>query len=294
MLKGRPYLAVNLLAIATMLCMVADAGAAATPIGTASALGDMRVDGYKITGNATLFDGTSIETDNASAALRLDKGGEIRLSDHARGTLYQDRFVLQQGSGQWTRPGSFPMELNGLLVTPSGPSSRGVVSMRAGNTAEVAAITGELRVTNGSGLLVAGVLPGSDYSFTPPQTGAAAAPATPGSVPMSLYGTLTKVDGRYYLELPSPDLGVVYELKGSNLEKLVGKQIRVKGTATLNPTLAAGGGMHVIAVTASSIIIPAGAPLLGTVALVSTITVAAAATAVGVFEVVQALTPASR
>lgn len=282
------------LAVAILLCMLVDAEAGTTSIGTASARGDMRVDGYMVTGNATLFDGTVIETGKASAELRLYKGGEIRLSNHARGTLYRDRLVLQQGSGEWMGSSSFPVELNGLLVAPSDESSRGVVSMSAANTGEVTALSGQLRVTNGHGLLLAGVTPESDFSFAAPQTGVAASAPAQGLVPMFLYGTLSKVNGRYYLELPRPDVGVVFELKGANLDKLVGKQIRIKGTANLTDTLAATGGIRVIAVSTFSEILPAAAPLLGTVVLATSIAAGAAAIGLGVFEATQASTPASR
>ena len=276
------------------IAKLADAEAGTTSIGTAIARGDMRVDGYMVTGNATLFDGTVVETGKASAALRLDKGGEITLSDHARGTLYRDRLVLQQGSGEWTGSGSFPVELNGLLVTPSGPDSRGVVSMSASNTGEVAALSGELRVTNSHGLLLAGVHPDSGISLAAPQAGAPGSAPAQGQVPMSLYGTVSKVDGRYYLTLPRPDLGVVYELKGANLDKLIGKQVLVKGTANLSENLAAAGAAHVIAVSSFSEILPAVALPIGTIVAAASITAGAAAVGVGIFVATQASTPASR
>jgi hypothetical protein len=287
-------MAMNAVAVAMLLCTLVDAEAGTTSIGTAIARGDMRVDSYMVTGNATLFDGTMVETGQASAALRLDKGGEIRLSNHARGTLYRDRLVLQQGSGEWTGSGSFPIELNGLLITPSGPNSRGVVSMSASNTADVVALSGELRVTNNHGLLLAGMLPGDDISFAAPQAGIPASVPGQGLVPMSLYGTLSKVDGRYYLTLPSPDLGVVYELKGANLDKLLGKQIRIKGTANLNDELAASGAMRVIAVSTFSEILPAAVLPVGAIVVGASIAAGAAAIGVGVFVATQSSTPASR
>ena len=51
-------------------------------------------------GNATLFDGSVVETSQASADLRLNKGVEITMSPASRGTLYSDHLVLQQGPSQ--------------------------------------------------------------------------------------------------------------------------------------------------------------------------------------------------
>jgi hypothetical protein len=287
-------MAMKALAIVMLLCTIADAEGGTTSLGTASARGDMRVDGYKVNGDATLFDGTVIETGNASATLRLEKSVEIQLSNSARGTLYRDRLVLQQGSSEWTGSGSFPLEVNGLMVSPVGTTSHGYVSLTTANRVEVAAVTGELRVTNGNGLLLAGVRPGHSVSFVASQVAEVARAPGQGPIPMTLYGTLTKVDGRYYLALPKPDLGVVYELKGGNLEKLVGKQILVKGTATLSKEAGGATAAHVIVVASVSEILPLAAPILGTVLVVSSIAVGAAAIGAGIFVATQSSTPASR
>ena len=187
----------KLSAFVMLFCTLTYATAGTTSIGTASVRGDMRVDGYAVKGDATLFDGTVVETGQASAVLRLDKGVEIKLATGSRGTLHRDRLVL---------------EANGLQVTPSEPNSRGVVSMSDANTVEVAALTGGFRVTNNRGLLLASVHPGDALSFGAQQPGV---PNTPGVVPMTLYGTLTKANGHYYLLLPTPDLGISYELTGA-------------------------------------------------------------------------------
>jgi hypothetical protein len=287
-------MAAKVITVGMLLCILANAEAGTTVIGTATARGSMRIDGHTVNGDATLFDGTVIETDKASATLHLNKSVEIILSNSARTTLYRDRLVLEQGSSEWTGSGSFSLEANGLMVTASDPLSRGIVSKRTPNTIDVAAVTGELRVTNRHGLLLAGVRPGDTVSFAIPQVVAQGRAPGEGPIPMTLYGTLTKVDGRYYLALPKPDLGVVYELKGGNLEKLVGKQVLIKGTANLSATLASTAAPQIIAVAAVSEILPLAAPILGTVLVVSSIAVGAAAIGAGIFVAAQSSTPASR
>jgi len=230
-------------AVVMLFCTLTYATAGPTSIGTASVRGDMRVDGYTVKGDATLFDGTVVETGQASAVLRLDKGVEIKLATGSRGTLHRDRLVLQQGSTALTGSGSFELDANGLQVIPSEPNSHGVVSMSDGNTVEVAALTGGFRVTNNRGLLLASVHPGDALSFGAQQP---APPSTPGVVPMTLYGILTKVNGHYYLLLPSPDLGIVYELTGANLDALVGKSIIITGTCDTQVRASGGGARYVI------------------------------------------------
>src|ERR1035438_10163191 len=86
--------------VAVLLCMFSYAVAGTVSIGTASARGDMRVDSYSVKGNATLFEGSVVETGQATADLRLNKGTEITMSTGSRGTLYSDRLVLRPGEGE--------------------------------------------------------------------------------------------------------------------------------------------------------------------------------------------------
>src|SRR5664280_2661127 len=126
---------------AILLCMLSNATAGTVSIGTASARGDMRVDSYVVKGNATLFDGSVVETGQATADLRLDKGTQITMATSSRGTLYRDRLVPQQGESELAASSSFQLEANGLHVTPNTPNSRGVVSLKAGNTVEAVSYT---------------------------------------------------------------------------------------------------------------------------------------------------------
>ncbi len=278
----------KLVSVATLLCSLAYAEAGTTAIGTATARGDLLVDGYAVKGDATLFEGTVVETGKASAALRLEKGVEIKLSSNSRGTVHRDRLVLQEGSSEWRSTSPFLIEANALRITSSGQTPSGIVSMSTSNTVRVAALTGEFQVTDSHGLLLAGVHPGNSVSFEEPQAG------EQGPTPMTLFGTLTKVDGRFFLSLPAPDLGVIYELRGANLEKLVGKQVLIKGTIDTHMPTKVPGTTHVLVVLGISEILPAGMPLLEVALIGTAIAGGAAALAVGIFDAVQVATPASR
>ena len=225
-----------------LLCTFSYATAATSTIGTATARGDMRVDGYTVKGDATLFDGTVVETGQASAALRLNKGVEIKLSTDSRGTLYRDRLVLQKGASEWTPSSSFQVDANGLLVTPNEPNSRGVVSMGGTNTVEVAALSGGFKVTDDRGQLLASVTPGHAMSFGALQA------ATQGTYLMTVTGKLTSAGGHYFVK--AQDTGSVYEVTGSNLESLAGKTVTVSGT--LDPNIKPAGNASAV-ITASSV-----------------------------------------
>ena len=70
--------------LVVVLCMLSFAEAGTVSIGTASARGDMRVDSYTVKGGATLFDGSVVETGQASADLHLCEGTEITMASSSR------------------------------------------------------------------------------------------------------------------------------------------------------------------------------------------------------------------
>ncbi|MGC2328453.1 MAG: hypothetical protein WA604_17195, partial [Candidatus Sulfotelmatobacter sp.] len=150
------------------------AAGGAGSIGTVSARGDLRVDGYMVSGNGTLFNGTAVETEQATATLRLDNGTEIKLAINSHGVVYRDHLVLLQGKSQVKTSGSpFHLEADGLRVSPSGPNSLGVIALRPASTVDVAALTGEFRIADDAGLSVAHVVTGAAMSFHPAQQAAA-------------------------------------------------------------------------------------------------------------------------
>jgi hypothetical protein len=213
-----------------LLCMLSYAAAGTVSIGTASARGDIRVDSYSVKGNATLFDGSVVETGQATADLRLGKGTEITLATASRGTVYSDRLVLQHGQSELTASNSFQLEANGLRVTPNEPNSRGVVSLMAGNTVEVASLNGSFGVTNDHGVLLANVGPGHIVSFAMMEDGD---PTTFSGVGVISYG-----NGQYYLETSG---NAKYLLTCKDLKKYIGDKVFVN--ATLQRSSAQTGGV---------------------------------------------------
>jgi hypothetical protein len=210
---------------AMLLCLLSYAAAGTVSIGTASARGDMRVDSYLVNGNATLFDGSVVETGQATVDLRLGKGTEITMATASRGTVYNDRLVLQRGQSELTASSSFQLEANGLRVTPNQPDSRGVVSLMAGNTVEVASLNGSFGVTNDQGVLLANVRPGRMVSFAMEGGGD---PTTFSGV-----GMLRYENGQYYLEMGE---NIKYLLTCKDLKNYIGDKVFV--FATLPPSSA--------------------------------------------------------
>lgn len=211
----------KLQAVAIGLCMLTYAAAGTVSIGTVSARGDMRVDSNTVASNATLFDGSVVETGQAPADLHLNSGAEITLATGSRGTLYSDRMVLELGKSEVSSSNSFKVEANGLRVTATEPNSRAMVSVRSGNTVQVAALKGSFGIANTQGVLVASVRPGQPLSFAI----AAGAPSVSLHSDFAGTGTVSTEGGNYFLTVD----GVKYQIKGKDLSGDAGKTVKIEG-----------------------------------------------------------------
>jgi hypothetical protein len=227
--------------LVVVLCMLSYAEAGTVSIGTASARGDMRVDNYTVKDSATLFDGSVVETGQASADLHLGKGTEIRMASSSRGTLYRDHFVLQQGASELSASGRFKVEAEGLSVTPSEPNSRGTVSLQSGDKVEVAALSGSFGVMNGQGIQLASVRPGQPLAFAMQAAGASSS--------FTGTGVVSAEGGNYFITVG----GVKYQVTGADLSKKVGKTVKVTGAIVAGATPAAG-ATAVVAISSASVV----------------------------------------
>ena len=266
----------------TAMETVSVAAADSVSIGTVSARGDFRVDSHLVSGNATLFNGSMVETGTATADLRMGTDATITMSTNSRGTLYRDRMVLQQGESELTAPKAFYMEVEGLRVAPSAPKSQGIVSLGSGNTVQVSALSGTFSVTNDHGFVLASIRPGRAMTFAF-QSGSSGTAFT-GT------GKVTFSNGQYYLTLKST--GVKYELKGDGLSNLVGKEVTVTGTRE-TPTSPTGGSIDIVDILSKRVV---GGGLTGTseAIIAGVIVGASVGTAVGIYEADQSKPPASQ
>ena len=80
---------------------------AAPAIGIVTASGHFNVEGSQVWGNATLFDGTVVETSTASSELALRNGVKVQLAAGSRARIWQNRMVLEKGVAQLAAPASF-------------------------------------------------------------------------------------------------------------------------------------------------------------------------------------------
>ena len=277
------------LAVLITLTFMMPCGLAQThAIGTASARGYFRVDDYMVIDNATLFDGSVVQTGGASAVLRLGTGTRITMAANSRGKLFGDRIVLQQGASELTASNPFQLQVHGLRVRPMEANSLGRVSLLAGNKVQVSVLRGGFGVTNGQGKLLATINPGLARAFTI-QGGDASMAQSDGSKDFSDVGVLDRKNGRYYL---TDAWGSTYELTGQDLDKYVGAKVVVLGTEVSGSK--AEGIVAVISVNQISVNGPSNHSGKTKVIVSTALMGAGIGTAVGLYESNQGQPPASR
>lgn len=69
------------------------------------------MEGSQVWGNATLFDGATVETSSASSELALRNGVKLQLGVESRARIWQNRLVLEKGVAQLAAPGSFEVSV---------------------------------------------------------------------------------------------------------------------------------------------------------------------------------------
>ncbi|MBI4876066.1 MAG: hypothetical protein HY822_15625 [Acidobacteria bacterium] len=195
-------------------------GQAAPPaIGTVVASGGFQLDDARVSGNATVFDGTTIQAGSAGSQVRLNSGARLSLGAGTRGRVYQDHLSLERGEGRLDAAAGYAVRARSLRITSDGASASGRVALAGAGKVQVAALNGALRVMNSQGLLVARLASGTAMEFEPQAAGAAA--------PSRLTGCLQKKGARFLLT--DETTNVTVELQGGQLQAEAGNRVEIVG-----------------------------------------------------------------
>ena len=205
-------------------------------IGLATATGSFRLDNSQVFGNATLFEGASVQTDEASSRLQLNNGARIELAPESRARVFVDRVMLDQGLGELTSSSGYRVEARTLRISAASAATARIL-IDGPNTVMVAAENGPVHVYNKIGLLVANLSAGTSLSFEP-QAGQEES--------FKMAGCLLKKEKKFILVDQTSNQ--VVELRGDNLEANWGNRIEIAGTAFRAATPVAG-ATQVIQVT---------------------------------------------
>ncbi len=252
-------------------------GLAASPaIGVAQANGNFMIDGGEVFGNGTLFDGSVLETKKASSEIRLGNNVRMDLATDSRGQVFRNRLVLEKGAGQVESGRPFRVEALGLQVVSDAGNGSARVSLEGERFVQIAAVHGNLRVMDSSGILLAALPAGRALQFDPQASGA--------SAPTTVVGEVVKEGEQYFLT--DETTGVKVELQGENLQNMVRPRVSVTGT-TVPPSVE--GAPQIIRVTGVEHLsggVAAGGAATGmsaaTKAVIAGVAIAGAGTAAGV------------
>jgi hypothetical protein len=240
----------------SVLCgSIATLAASPPVIGVARSWGAFLVNDASVPGSATILDGTSLKTVDASSDLNLTGGERVTMSSNSSAIVHHDRLILDRGTAEFTGAAAYRVEARDLRIGASDSATRVRVAVDRQNRVLVASLGGAAEIRNTQGMLVARVLPGTALTMS-----------ASGSTAVELTGTVQQQNGEFYLTDDVTKVKV--ELRGSNLKALVGKHVHVAGTES-GETAAAGVPQTVNVATATQV----GAGAAGT---------AGAATAAGV------------
>ncbi|HTB15136.1 MAG TPA: hypothetical protein VK752_26375 [Bryobacteraceae bacterium] len=209
-------------ALAAMMSLVMLCSGAAPVIGTVVAKGAFRLDNATVTGNATLFEGATIETGNAASRVELSSGARISLATDSKARFFGDHMILEKGEGRLEKAEGFRFEARGLTIQPETGNAAARVAIEGVARVELAATSGSFRVLNSRGVLVANLGSGHALELEPQAKETAT----------KLTGTLHKT-GQHYL-LTDETTNVTVELAGPGLAKEAGSRVEVTGQ--LDPT----------------------------------------------------------
>ncbi len=190
--------------------------AAGPAIGIVTASGHFTLDRSQVWGNATVFEGSVVETGSASSDVALRSGARLQLAKDSRARILADRIVIEKGMGQISAPDSFEVDASNLRIHSDG---RMRVSTEGGVL--VASLAGSARVSSASGILLAAIPAGRAMNFTPQ--------AANGSVTRT--GCLMFKDKHYIIQ--DENTQEVVELAGGqNLSSQLGNRVEITGTGS--------------------------------------------------------------
>jgi hypothetical protein len=192
----------------------------------------VRIDGARVSANATVFDGALVSA-TAYSRLQLNSGTRVDLGADSAVKVFANHALLEGGSSEVQSNSGYTMDARSLKIQPTGADSIARVSLSGSDRVLVSALTAPVNVWNGSGVLVARVLPATTLSFLP-QAGSATAFSNSGCV-VNKSGAAVLVDqtGNQVFELRST-------VKTVDLRKFVGKRAKVGGAVDSSAKAVAG------------------------------------------------------
>lgn len=201
-----------------LFCISAPLGSAADVIGFVYSGGSYQMDGVGVRGNATLFDGSTVEIGEAAAKVQLTSGVAMWLAPKSRVSMSARGVRLLAGVGQFDASPEYWLEARAVRVASSQPHTTVRLALDETGGTVVAPLSGMVRVTNSRGVPVGELVKGSAVRFA----GQAEAPSR-----VSVSGCLYAQGDRF--GLTDAVTNVPIRLTGQGLQQEIGHVVDVSG-----------------------------------------------------------------
>jgi len=204
------------------------------------------IDGARVSGNATLFDGSVVSASGYSR-LQLSSGARVDLGAGSVVRVFSNHVSLEGGSSEVQSASHYAIDARTLKIEPSEAGSVARVRLDGDQRVMVTALTAPVNVWNHDGLLVARVLPETPLSFLPQAANGSAFSNSGCVVNKSNAAVFVDQTGNQVFELRST-------VKSVDLRKFVGKRASVTGTvdASAKPVQGASQVVNVSAISSAT------------------------------------------
>jgi hypothetical protein len=180
------------------------------------------IDGARVSGNATLFDG-SVVSSSGYSRLQLSSGARVDLGADSVVRVFANHVSLEGGSSEVQSASHYSIDARSLRIEASESGAVARVRLDGDQKVLVTALSAPVNVWNRDGLLVARVLPATPLSFLPQAAGSTAFSNTGCVVNKSNAAVFVDQTGNQVFELRS-------SVKSVDLRKFVGKRAAITGT----------------------------------------------------------------
>jgi hypothetical protein len=186
------------------------------------------IDGARVSGNATVFDGSVISSSNY-ARMQLNSGARVDLATGSQARVFSNHIALESGMSEVQSPSAFSIDARNFRIQPAEANSIARVRLEPDQKVLVTAVSAPVNVWNRYGTLVARVTPAAPMAFLP-QAAASTAFSNSGCV-VNKENAPVLVDqtGNQVVELRST-------VKGVDLRKFIGKRASVTGNVISSAT----------------------------------------------------------
>ncbi len=226
--------------MAVMLSALVTVGALTLSAASSSVIGmvssgpgqsGISIDGAKVSGNATLFDG-SVVSSSGYSRLQLSSGARVDLGADSVVRVFANHVSLEGGSSEVQSPSEYSINARSLKIqSEAGSIAR--VRLDGDQRVLVTALSAPVNVWNRDGLLVARVMPAAPLSFLPQAAGSNSFSNSGCVVNKSSAAVFVDQTGNQVFELRST-------AKSVDLRKFVGKRAAVTGTINASARPVAG------------------------------------------------------